>query len=159
MIKFCCIIFLLVLIGCQERLASYSKKRNVIESYEKLNDSTLLISGISTDPQFGYIAEKPIMVGLVNVHQGADNVEKYLNALTGPNGEPVRFSRLKPCCPFKTKNFTFTMALIMTEYDGKHGLLEKYKVEYGDKSVVLLFNLYDETKKLLAPAGFSFKAH
>ena len=152
---------LLLIAGCHEKLTRYSRKRNTISSYGLLNDSTLFITGISADPEFGYTTSKPVMVGMTDVHKAAENVEKYMNALRGPNGEPINYVRLKACCPFKTKNFTFTVPILGTEFDGKHGMLEQYRVEYNYgtavKSTILYINLYDETKILLAPKGFTYR--
>lgn len=149
--------------ACQKKLISYSKTRNVIEAYDHLNDSTLRLIGISTDDEFGFSEKKPVMLGIVDVHKAAENIEKYLLALQGPDGEEIRFKRLKPCCPFKTKNFTYTIPFFGLEYDHKHGMLEKYHVEYSDETgthvKVLFFNLYDETKKLVAPRGFTRRVH
>lgn len=152
---------LLLTAGCHEKLTRYSRKRNTTSSYARLNDSTLLIKGIAVDPEFGYTPSKPVMVGMVDVHKAAENVEKYMNALRGPGGEVIKYTRLKACCPFKTKNFTFTVPILGTEFDGKHGMLEQYRVEYNDgttvKSTILYINLYDETKILLAPKGFTYR--
>ena len=152
---------LLLTTGCHEKLTRYSRKRNTTSSYGLLNDSTLFITGISADPDFGYTPSKPIMVGMVDVHKAAKNVEKYINALRGANGEAITYKRLKACCPFKTKNFTFIVPILGTEFDGKHGMLEQYRVEYNDgstlKSTILYINLYDETKVLLAPKGFTYR--
>jgi hypothetical protein len=159
-------IFLILLIvcfgftACQKKLTRYSKTRNTVESYQHLNDSILQLTGVSTDVEYGLSEKKPIMLGMVDVHKAAENIEKYLNALRSPTGELIAYKRLKPCCPFKTKNFTYTVPFFNIEYDHKHGMLEKYSVEYNTTTathnVVLFFNLYDETKTLLAPKGFGY---
>ncbi|HEY9007134.1 hypothetical protein [Ohtaekwangia sp.] len=152
---------LLALLNCHQKLAWHSHKRNTITNYQQLNDSTLTITGISADPEFGYTEARPIMLGMVDVHKAAENVEKYLNALRGPSGEPVKYYRLKPCCPFKTKNFRYTIPVLGKEFNGKRGLLEQYRIEYSEagtiKSTILFLNLYDQTNQLLAPEGFTYK--
>jgi hypothetical protein len=124
-----------------------------------LNDSTLQLSGVSSDVAFGTTEQKPIMLGLYDIIEAAKGIEKYLNAITGPNGEHVIYKRLKPCCPFKTKNLILQYP--MHEFNGKYGMLEKYSVSYATgsqtQSVILYINLYDEAKELLAPQGFSYK--
>ena len=156
-------IVIIVFSSCQKKLISYSKTRNVVETYSYLNDSTLQLSGVSLDTEFGFNEKKPIMLGIVDVHKGAENIKKYLNALKGLNGEEIKYKRIKPCCPFETKNFTYEVAPLGLEFDHKHGMLEKYSVEYnnttGSYTVVLFFNLYDETKKLLAPYGFTYRGN
>jgi len=151
----------LVFMQCQEKLISYSKKRNSIRGYTHLNDSTLLLNGIASDSSFGRIDSKPIMLGMYEIEKAAENVEQYLNALTGPQGEPVAYQRLKPCCPFKTKNFILNYPMLTKEFNGKYGMLEKYSVSYTQnqqiKSTILYINIYDESKELLAPQGFRYK--
>lgn len=124
-----------------------------------LNDSTLQLSGISGDVAFGTTEQKPVMLGLQDINEAAKGVEKYLNALAGPNGESISYKRLKPCCPFKTKNLVLKYPI--HEFHGKYGMLEKYSVSYTThdqtQSVILYINLYDEAKELLAPHGFSYK--
>jgi len=154
-----CATSLFVFAHCQEKLTSYSKQRNRIAQYDILNDSTLQLSGISSDPAFGTTEQKPVMLGLQDIRKAAKGVNKYLNALTGPNGESILYKRLKPCCPFKTKNLILQYSI--HEFDGKYGMLEKYSVTYTTnnqtQSVILYINLYDEAQALLAPHGFNFK--
>jgi hypothetical protein len=152
-------ISLLTFSHCQKELISYSKQRNTIRQYDMLNDSTLQLSGVSSDMTFGIIEQKPIMLGVQDIREAAKGVEKYLNALTGPTGETISYKRLKPCCPFKTKNLILQYPI--HEFDGKYGMLEKYSVSYTvnsqTQSVILYINLYDESKALLAPHGFNYK--
>ena len=155
---------ILVLLGlitsCNNRLRSYSKKRNTVEAYQQINDTTLMLTGISDNSNYGYSETSPILLGAYKVWDGAENIEKYLNALLGPNGENIKYKRLEPCCPFKTKNFVDEI-MPGVIFDGQHGLLERYEIEYGDEfktdSCILFFNLYDETNQLMAPYGFTFK--
>jgi hypothetical protein len=154
-----CALSLLIFSHCQKKLISYSEKRNSITQYTVLNDTTLQLSGVSSDATFGTAEEKPVMLGLQDIREAAKGIEKYLNALTGPNGESIIYKRLKPCCPFKTKNLILQYPI--HEFDGKYGMLEKYSVSYTSnnqtQSVILYINLYDEAKELLAPYGFSYK--
>lgn len=164
--KIALIISLIFLILCRcsyKEPTRYSRKRNKIERYLQLNDTTLVITGVTGDAEYGYTTQKPIMLGLYDIHKAALNVEKYLNALRGPNGEIIKYTRLKACCPFKTKNFRFNVPVLDQEYNGKYGMLERYQVQYDDKtntiSTTLYINLYDETKTILAPKGFTYKTN
>jgi hypothetical protein len=154
-----CALSLLIFSHCQKKLISYSKKRNSITQYAVLNDTTLQLSGVSGEATFGTTEAKPIMLGLQDIREAAKSVEKYLNALTGPNDETIVYKRLKPCCPFKTKNLILQYPI--HELDGKYGMLEKYSTSYKangqTQTVILYINLYDEAKELLAPHGFSYK--
>lgn len=100
---------------------------------------------ILTDKTYGYTEKNPIKVG--GGENGPANERKYLNSLTGPNGEKVSYNRDGSCCAFSTKNSPF----------GK-GLLDVYTVTYEGKkdSVTLYLNMYDEAK-LKAPVGFKMK--
>ena len=94
--------------------------------------------------KYGYSEDNPIKVGGVN--NGPANERKYLNSLTGPNGEKISFNRKGSCCPFETKN---------SDYGG---MLDRYAVSYeGKKDTVFLYlNMYDK-EKLEAPEGFVLK--
>jgi len=152
---------ILSLSDCQKSLTRYSRHRNETQHHVYLNDTTLAISGVSDDPQYGYTPQRPIMMGLYDIREAASNVEKYLNALLGPNGETIRYSRLKACCPFKTKNFRLNVPILNQEFNGKHGMLERYQINYGDStnstSIIIYINLYDESRQLLAPKTFTYK--
>ena len=94
--------------------------------------------------KYGYSEDNAIKVGGVN--SGPANERKYLNSLSGPNGEKVSFTRAGSCCPFETKNSSYG------------GMLDQYLVSYEGKNdtVKLYLNMYD-SDKLEAPEGFIFK--
>lgn len=116
---------------------------------EFLNDNRFRIKKESNDPTYGYTEGNPIMVGNAG-GSGPLNERRFLNALTGPNGEPVRYSRLGSCCHFKTKNGLFDDV----------GLFDKYRVTYEglEKEVVLYINMYD-SDVLMIPVGFKKKMY
>lgn len=99
----------------------------------------------TTDATYGYSKENPIKVG--GESDGPANERKYLNSLSGPNGETLIYKRSGSCCHFETKSSSFGM-----------GMLDIYKVTYeGKKDTVSLYiNMYDKAK-LKAPVGFKFK--
>ena len=131
---------------------TFTTERNSIEKLEHYNDSTLLIKQISDDLEYGYIESKPIMLGVYNCDNGADNRTKYFNALKGPNGEAISFKRIKSCCPFRTPNSQTVGA------DQKFGLLDVWEISYeGLKEPIIVYiNLYDQGTSL-APIGFTIK--
>ncbi|MBD8082762.1 2-dehydro-3-deoxyphosphooctonate aldolase [Chryseobacterium sp. GCR10] len=100
---------------------------------------------MSSDETYGYTEKNPVKVG--GATNGPSNERKYLNSLTGPNGEAVSFVRNGSCCAFSTKNSPFG-----------GGLLDMYSVTYEGKkdTVTLYLNMYDKGK-LKAPAGFKIK--
>lgn len=116
-------------------LASCSSSTNLSDSSTKQ----------STDSAYGFTEKKPIKVG--GGEGGPISERKYLNSLTGPNGESVTFNRIGSCCFFKSNS---------SPMGG--GLLDKYAVTYEGKkdTVVIYLNMY-EKGKLLAPVGFKMK--
>lgn len=129
----------------------YSSTRNTIEILPHLNDTTLLINEISTNPSYGRVPEKPIFLGVYDHREGGENRMKFFNALTGPNAEEVTSYRLKSCCPFRTLN-SHTVG-----QDQKFGLLDIWIVNYdGGNPDTLYVNPYDEGK-LIAPTGYKIK--
>ena len=111
-------------------------------SSSNLNESS---SSPSTDSTYGLTEKNPIKVG--GGEGGPISERKYLNSLSGPNGETVTFDRIGSCCSFKS---------ISSPMGG--GLLDKYSVTYKGKkdTVVLYLNMY-EKGKLMAPVGFKMK--
>lgn len=150
---------LMVILACgREHLSQYTKRRNTTGRYIHINDSVLFLQGLSQDTSYGRSARRPIFLGVIDVEEGAANVEKYLRALRGPDGQSIIYIRLKPCCPFVTPNFVYTIPQFDKTFDHQRGMLERYEVRYENikQPVILYFNLYDQTNDLLAPAGFDF---
>jgi hypothetical protein len=112
-----------------------------------LNHDTFRLNGISSDETYGYTIDNPIMVG-GDWDNAVKNERRFLNALLGPNGEAVTYTRLGSCCPFTTPH-----GLI-----GGGGVLDRYelKIEGSATPVVLYVNMYDKGI-LKAPKGFTFR--
>ncbi|MGM0581350.1 MAG: hypothetical protein ACQETL_11760 [Bacteroidota bacterium] len=131
----------------------YTVKKNTVESYEMLNDSTIYL-GISTnDKSYGRSEKKPIFVGVTNHHEGGKNRMRFLNALELEDGTPIEYERVKSCCPFKTLNSKTIGA------DQKFGLLDvwivypKGKKEEADTFYI---NAYDQGQPMV-PKGYRAK--
>lgn len=71
---------------------------------ELFDDQTFLVTKVSTDPDYAFTKNKPVNVGGVKSSEGPLNERRYLNALTGPNGEPISYYRSGSCCTFETPN-------------------------------------------------------
>ncbi|HMM04933.1 MAG: hypothetical protein LBS20_04490 [Prevotella sp.] len=112
-----------------------------------LNNETFVVEVYSDDITYGYTEENPIMVGAAG-GSGPLNERRFLNALMGPDGEPITYRRIGSCCGFKTKNGLFD--------DG--GFLDKYSVMHKglEKEVILYINMYD-SDVLKIPVGFKKK--
>lgn len=92
---------------------------------------------VSDDPRYGYSRDMPIRVGGLPFH-GPARQQRFLRALTGPAGQPVRFARRGTVSP-----------------DKEFILIDRYDVTYEglERPVELYLDLYRwEPPK--APAGF-----
>lgn len=109
--------------------------------------NTFVITEYSTDKKYGYDPDYPINIFFRNTKDEKINQQRFLNALTGPNGEKLTYSKLESCCPFPTKR---------TEMGA--GLLDIYEITWeGNKTPVkLYFNIF-EKGAILAPIGFKIK--
>lgn len=110
------------------------------------DDNTFLLTEISSDKSYGYTEENPIRVGGA-LDDGPVNERRFLNALAGPDGQDITYTRTGSCCPFKTPN----------GIQGT-GLLDRYEVSIKglSKKRILYINMYDRAI-LKAPFGFTIK--
>ena len=92
---------------------------------------------------YGRSEKDPIKVG-GSYDSGSENEQRYLSALRGPEGQPVRFERRGSCCPFATPNSELG------------GMLDVFEVTYDglEKPIMLYVNMYD-ADELYVPAGFT----
>jgi hypothetical protein len=113
---------------------------------ELLNNLTFKIKYYATDQTYGYTEKNPIMVG--GKSEGPKNERRFLNAISGPNGEEIQYYRIGSCCDFKTRNSPF----------GGTGLLDMYNITYKglNKDLVIYINMYD-SDTLKVPVGFKLK--
>ena len=114
---------------------------------ESLDDNTYLLTESSTDKTYGFTKENPVKTGGSREQSGPRNERRFLNALLGPNGETVSYSRTGSCCAFKTPN----------GFDNL-GLLDVYRVSWkGSKDTKDIYiNMYDKGD-LCIPVGFTAK--
>jgi hypothetical protein len=129
-------------------LASCSSPKSSQSNYFSGNgnsNGTFTITEVSTDETYGYTEKNPVKVG--GGQSGPANERKYLNSLTGPNGEELKYERKGSCCPFETPN----------GFMGG-GMLDRYEVTYAglSKPIIIYINMYDKDV-LKAPKGFKFK--
>ena len=112
-----------------------------------LDRNTFLLTEVSTDSTYGLSEKNPIQVGGTDKNEGPLNERRFLNALSGPNGERISYYRAGSCCPVKSKNGFMDMAM-----------LDNYIVTWeGSKDTISIFiNMYDYGE-LKAPVGFSIK--
>lgn len=106
--------------------------------------NTFVLTEFSKDEKYGYHPDFPINVFYRNTKNLTINQERFLNALSGPNGEKVFYKKLNICCPFPTKN---------CEMGG--GFLDLYEVTWvGLKQPKKLYLNCYEKGDLMVPLGF-----
>jgi hypothetical protein len=115
--------------------------------YKLLNEKTFLITEVSVDKTYGYSESNPVKVGGKSMEDGPLNERRFLNALTGPGGEEIKYERKGSCCAFDSKNGIMGM-----------GLLDMYEITWQGQreSVTLYINMYDPGK-LQCPVGLRIK--
>jgi len=111
------------------------------------DNHTFLITETSTDKTYGFSPKNPVEVGGTKTSEGPMNERRYLNALTGPNGEKISYFRAGSCCPIKSENGFMGSAM-----------LDNYRVtwENSKDTVSIYINMYD-SGKLKASLGFGLK--
>jgi hypothetical protein len=134
-----CILFSLLSCSTTKNLPTNTK-------HTLLDDTTFLITEVSSDPSYGLSPKNPVQVG--SEDSGPKNERRYLNALSGPNGEAISYYRAGSCCPIKSDK-----AVI-----GDKVMLDNYRVTWeGSKDTISIYiNMYD-SGKLMAPKGFGIK--
>lgn len=115
---------------------------------EFIDHNTFMIVEKSSDNTYGYTEANPVKVGEVHNQSGPLNERRFLNALLGPNGQPVQYFRLGSFCHFKTPN-----GLV-----DNTGFLDIYKVFWsGSKDTLSIYiNMYDEGDPYI-PTGLTAK--
>ena len=110
-------------------------------------DNTFVLTEYAKDRKYGYDADYPVNVFYQNAKDENLNAERYLNALAGPNGEKITYSKVESCCPFPTKRVEIGA-----------GFLDIYELKWEGQSepIKLYLNIY-ERGYLLIPIGLSVK--
>ncbi|WP_304198487.1 2-dehydro-3-deoxyphosphooctonate aldolase [Flavobacterium alvei] len=112
-----------------------------------INNETFEIKEYSKDKKYGYDKDYPINIFYGNTTNETINQQRFLNALAGPNGEQITYTKLESCCPFPTKRSVMGA-----------GFLDVYQLRWkGQKNPVTLYlNIY-EKGVLMVPIGLSLK--
>lgn len=113
----------------------------------KLQGDAFVLTEFSNDPKYGYDPDYPVNVFYKNSKNETINAERYLRALSGPNGEKLFFKKVDSCCPFPSKHT-----------DMGAGFLDIYELNWvGQKKRVRLYiNIY-EKGALQVPVGLGLK--
>lgn len=141
------IALLLLVTSC---ISTKSTLKNVNENAPTptlINNETFLILEYSKDKKYGYDKDYPINIFYGNTEFETLNQQRFLNALAGPKGEKITYTKLESCCPFPTKRS-----------DMGAGLLDVYELKWEGqhKPVTLYLNIY-EKGILMVPVGLTLK--
>ena len=144
------IFFIALLISMASCSSTQSTLKNTDDNAPNLTlskDNTFVITEYSKDKKYGYDKDYPINIFFNNTKNETINQSRFLNALAGPNGEKITFTKLESCCPFPTKRSEMGA-----------GFLDVYELKWiGQKKPVLLYlNIY-EKGILMVPTGLSLK--
>ncbi|AOC97411.1 hypothetical protein BB050_04333 [Flavobacterium anhuiense] len=143
-------ILIVLLISASSCISTKSTLKNVDDNAPDLilkKDNTFSITQFAKDKKYGYDPDYPINIFFQNTNNEALNETRFLNALAGPNGEKITYSRLETCCPFPTKRSNMGA-----------GFLNVYELKWdGQKKPVKLYlNIY-EKGILMVPVGLRLK--
>lgn len=144
------LLFIALLIVCTSCVSTKSTLKNVDNNAPALTltkQNTFIITQYSKDKEYGYNQDYPINVFYKNTENETINQERFLNALAGPEGENITYTKLESCCPFPTKS-----------NDLGAGFLDVYELKWeGQKKPVKLYlNIY-EKGILMVPVGLTLK--
>ncbi|MFB9080043.1 2-dehydro-3-deoxyphosphooctonate aldolase [Flavobacterium procerum] len=144
------VLFIILLIAMTSCVSTKSTLKNVDDNAPDLvlkKNNTFAITLFSNDKKYGYDPDYPVNIFFRNTTDEALNETRFLNALAGPNGEKITYTRLETCCPFPTKRSNMGA-----------GFLNVYELKWdGQKKPVKLYlNIY-EKGILMVPMGLSIK--
>ncbi|MFV8342611.1 2-dehydro-3-deoxyphosphooctonate aldolase [Flavobacterium sp. XS2P39] len=144
------VLFITLLIVTASCVSTKSTLKNVDNNAPNLritDQNTFVITEYSKDKKYGYDQDYPINIFYRNTTNETINQERFLNALAGPKGEKITYTKLESCCPFPTKNTALGA-----------GFLDVYEVKWeGQKKTVKLYlNIY-EKGILMVPVGLTLK--
>jgi hypothetical protein len=144
------VVFIALAIVTASCVSSKSTLKNVDDNAPVLTlsqNNTFIITEYSKDKKYGYDQDYPINIFYRTTKDDSINQQRFLNALAGPKGEIITYTKLESCCPFPTKRT-----------DLGAGFLDVYELKWdGQKKPVKLYlNIY-EKGILMVPVGLSLK--
>lgn len=142
--------FIAILISITSCTSTKSTIKNIDDNAPDLqlvDNKTFYISEFNTDRKYGYDKDYPINIFYESTRNQTINQQRFLNALAGPKGEKITYTKLESCCPFPTKRSEMGV-----------GLLDAYELKWeGQKSPITLYlNIY-EKGVLMVPFGLRLK--
>ena len=144
---FLIIVLLISITSCTSTQSTIKNIDNNAPNLTLKDRNTFVITEFSKDKKYGYDKDYPINIFFDNTRNETINQQRFLNALAGPNGEQITYTKLESCCPFPTKRSEMGA-----------GLLDVYELRWkGQQNLVTLYlNIY-EKGALMVPVGLSLK--
>ena len=144
------ILFIALIITMASCSSTQSTLKNTDDNAPDLmlsQDNVFVITVYSKDKKYGYDKDYPVNIFFNNTANETINQQRFFNALAGPNGEKITYTKLENCCPFPTKRSELGA-----------GFLDVYEVKWkGQKKPIQLYvNIY-EKGILMVPVGLSLK--
>lgn len=139
-----------ILISTSSCISTKSTIKNIDDNAptpQLLDNKTFVITEFSKDKKYGYHKDYPINIFFNNTRDETINQQRFLNALAGPNGEQITYTKMESCCPFPSKRNEMGA-----------GLLDVYELRWvgQNKPITLYLNIY-EKGALMVPVGLSLK--
>ncbi|MBW1656053.1 MULTISPECIES: 2-dehydro-3-deoxyphosphooctonate aldolase [Flavobacterium] len=143
-------LFIVLLITFSSCVSTKSTLKNVDDNAPDLvlkKDNTFVITQFAKDKKYGYDPDYPVNLFFQNTNSETLNENRFLNALAGPSGEKITYTKLETCCPFPTKRSNMGA-----------GFLNVYELTWeGQKKPIKLYlNIY-EKGILMVPMGLRLK--
>lgn len=139
--------FLLVMTSC---VSTKNTIQNIDDNaiLPQIVEGQFLLTETATDLKYGYSEFYPVNLGFSKYENSNNlNVNRFFNAITGPNGEKVTYKIIETCCPFPSKNNKMGA-----------GTLDLYEIYFNgtlsDKKIYI--NTF-EKGNVVCPKGFSIK--
>ena len=132
------VLFIALLIVTVSCVSSKSTLKNVDDNAPVLTlsqNNTFIVTEYSKDKKYGYDQNYPINIFYRTTKDDSINQQRFLNALAGPKGEKITYTKLESCCPFPTKR---------TELGA--GFLDVYELKWNGqkKPIKLYLNIYEK---------------
>jgi hypothetical protein len=143
-------LLIVLLVTATSCVSTKSTLKNVDDNAPNLTlskDNTFIITAYSKDKKYGYDKDYPVNIFYRTSKDEVINQQRFLNALSGPNGEKITYTKLESCCPFPSKRS-----------DMGAGFLDVYEIKWeGQKKPINLYlNIY-EKGVLMVPLGLTLK--
>jgi hypothetical protein len=137
----------LTITSCTSTKSTIKNIDNDAPNLQLTENNIFYISEFSKDKKYGFDKDYPINIFFESTRNETINQQRFLNALAGPKGEKITYTKLESCCPFPTKRSEMGA-----------GLLDVYELKWeGQKKPVILYlNIY-EKGVLMVPFGLRLK--